>query len=169
MRASVTASQPGPDDLLIRELTVADRAALAFLFRHLGEQSRFRRFLGAGPTLDPGEVKRLTGADHWHHEALIAWSPVPRAPVGVTEYIRLGDFDVAEPAIVVVDTWQRHGVGRALMLALGTRAFQAGIRRFTVTTLADNRGAIALASHLGASCAVIRRSGEIVELLVELR
>lgn len=155
-------------DVLIRELTASDRAALAFMFRRLGVQSRFQRFLGAGPVLDPAEVNRLTRADHWHHEALIAWSPVPRTPVGVTEYVRLDDFDVAEPAIAVVDGWQRHGIGRELLLALGARAVHAGIRRFAVTTLADNRGALTLAQKLGR-CTVIRDGCGVVELLVELQ
>lgn len=155
-------------DVVIRELTASDRAALAFMFRRLGARSRFQRFLGPGPVLDPAEVNRLTRADHWHHEALIAWSPVPRTPVGVTEYVRLDDFDVAEPAIAVVDGWQRHGIGRELLLALGARAVHAGIRRFAVTTLADNRGALTLARELGR-CTVIRDGCAVVELLVELQ
>jgi hypothetical protein len=68
--------------LLIRELTAADRAALVFAFGRLGDRSRYQRLLGTKTRLSARELDHLTGVDHWHHEALIAWSPTPRSPGG---------------------------------------------------------------------------------------
>lgn len=158
---------PAPDQLLIRELTAADGPAVAFSFRHLGPRSRHDRFLGATRELSTAELDRLTRVDHWHHEALIAWSPLPRTPIGVAEYVRLERFDEAEIAVAVVDGWQRHGVGRELMGMLRARAFAAGVRWFVASTLRGNRGAFALARELGQS----RRVGgyrDVVELRIEL-
>src|SRR5271155_1689525 len=121
-----------PAGVLIRELASFDRAAIAFAFGRLGEQSRYQRFLAVKPRLSERELDRLTAVDHWHHEALIAWSPPPpRAPIAVARYVRQADFDAAELAIAVSDDWQRRGVGRALLLGLRERAMRAGVRRFT--------------------------------------
>jgi RimJ/RimL family protein N-acetyltransferase len=153
--------------LLIREVTSADRAALAFSFHHLGERSRHQRFFTAAPQLRPGDLDRMISVDHWHRETLIAFSSRPRAPVGVAEYVRLEAFDVAEVAVAVVDRWQRHGVGHALLEALRVRAFCAGVRRFEATLLRDNRGALALAHELG-ECTTVAARGAVLQLVVDL-
>jgi acetyltransferase len=153
--------------LLIREVTPADRAALTFSFKHLGERSRHQRYFTAMPALLPRELDRLIRVDHWHHEALIAFSPVPRAPVGVAEYIRLETFDVAEVAVAVVDRWQHHGVGHALVEALRARAFAAGVRHFQAMLLRDNKAALALVRSLGKFTTVAGH-GMTLTLLVDL-
>jgi RimJ/RimL family protein N-acetyltransferase len=153
--------------LLIREVSPSDRAALAFSLSHLGERSRHQRYFTAMPALRARELDRLARVDHWHREALIAFSAVPRAPVGVAEYIRLERFDVAEVAVAVVDRWQQHGVGHALVRALRDRAFSAGVRRFAVTVLRDNKGALALARGLG-KCTTVAAEGMVLQLLVDL-
>jgi RimJ/RimL family protein N-acetyltransferase len=158
-----TRTRPG---LLIRELNPSDRRALAFLMRRLGDRSRYLRFLTATPNVDT-EVDRVTGADHWHHEALIAISPAPRTPIGVTEYVRLDEFDLAELAIAVADDWQRRGVGRALLEALRTRVIATGVRRLITTVLPSNRAALALASQFGR-LTVLESHRDLIELLVEL-
>jgi acetyltransferase len=149
--------------VLIRELSAGDRAALAFVFHRLGARSRYQRFMRVRTELDPAELDRLAAVDHWHAEALVAWSPVPRAPIGVARYVRGADFDVAELAVAVVDEWQRRGVGGALVLALRERAVRAGIHRFTATALVGNRGALRLVRRLDPA-PVTRIHGEVLEL-----
>ena len=139
-------SSPVSAPVLIRPLTGTVSHAVAWAYRHLGERSRHQRFLGAKPACD---LERLSDVDHWHHEALIAFSPHPRKPIGVAEYVRLERFDRAELAVAVVDEWQRRGVGKALLGALRARAMAAGVRQFTAFTLRGNRGAMRLAGELG--------------------
>ena len=74
---------------------------------------------------------------------------MPRSPIGLAEYMRLDAFDEAELAIVVVDAWQRRGIGSALATALRDRALAAGVRRFNATMFAGNAGAVALAAARG--------------------
>ena len=155
------------DELTIRELRSADRRALVFAFGHLSARSRYQRFFTAKPELAPRELAELLDVDHWHHEALIAFSPPPRAPVGIARYVRLAEFDQAEVAIAVVDEWQRHGVGTALLAALTERAVRAGIRRFHVSMLRENRAARALVGHLGPAT-VMSAAGNVVELSYSL-
>src|SRR5271155_2178755 len=134
-----------PAGVLIRELASFDRAAIAFAFGRLGEQSRYQRFLAVKPRLSERELDRLAAVDHWHHEAPIPWSP----PLAAPRYVRRADFDAAELAVAVTDEWQRRGVGCALVRELRERAMRAGVRRFTAVTLAGNPGAHALARRCG--------------------
>jgi acetyltransferase len=152
---------------MIRELTPSDRAAVVFSLAHLGAQSHYQRYLGGRPAASTEELARLVALDHWHHEVLIAFSTHPRVPVGLSEYIRLERFDTAELAISVIDAWQRHGIGIELLLRLRERALAAGIRRFSAMMLRGNRGALALARHLGEVSTQSAR-GNIVELMIEL-
>ena len=153
--------------LRVRELQPGGRAALAFEFRRLGHQSRRQGFLGAKTQLTDAELDRLLDVDHWHHEALIAFSLRPRMPVGTSRYVRAERFDVAEIAIEVIDQCQRCGVGRTLAFALRDHAVRAGIRLFTATTEAHNGGALSLARELGATT-ITAAHGAHLELLIDL-
>ena len=155
------------DELTIRELRSADHRALVFAFGHFSARSRYQRFFTAKPELAPRELAQLLDVDHWHHEALIAFSPPPRAPVGIARYVRLAEFDQAEVAIEIVDDWQRHGVGTALLAALTERAVRAGIRRFHMSMLRENRAARALIGHFGPAT-VMSAAGNVVELSYSL-
>ena len=151
----------------IRPLAASDRRAVAFTFGRLSERSRYQRYLTTKPALTPRDLRLLLDVDHWHHEALIAYSPPPRAPIAVVEYVRLERFDVADLAIAVTDDWQGQGVGRALLEVLRGRALAAGVRRFSASMLASNRAALALARRFGAVSARESR-GELIELVLEL-
>ena len=167
---SATAIVPfaGPaGGVMIRELARSDRAAVAFAFGRLGARSREQRFLAFKPILTARDLALMTDVDHWHHDALIALSPPPRAPVGIARYIRLDEFDVAEVAVEVVDSWQQRGVGRALVSALGERARRAGIRSFNATMLSNNRGAQALLRRFGPQT-VVDSDQTVIEVMVAL-
>jgi RimJ/RimL family protein N-acetyltransferase len=150
-------------EITIRELQTADRHAVAFAFAHLSAESRYARYFTIKDDLAPRELNRLLSVDHWHHEALIAFSPAPRTPIGIARYVRLDDFEAAEVAIEVIDGWQRVGVGTALLIALTKRATRAGIRRFHASMLRDNKAARALVNHVGPAT-VVAAAGNVVEL-----
>jgi RimJ/RimL family protein N-acetyltransferase len=132
----------------IRPLEARERAVLRFGFRQLSADARYARYLAVKPELTEPDLARLLAIDHWHHEALVAWSKTPRRPVGVARYVRAPEFDTAEVAIEVADAWQRRGVARALVVELGRRAHAAGVRRFIAVTQRDNRAALALIRHV---------------------
>jgi GNAT superfamily N-acetyltransferase len=162
-------------EITIRELRASDRRAVAFAFGHLSAQSRYQRYFTAKPELTARELRYLLDVDHWHHEALIACSPPPRAPIGIARYVRMEEFDAAELALEVVDGWQRRGVGIALLAALSERARAAGIRHFHVAMLRDNVAARALARKFGPPtqppnhpATVLAAAGNVVELSYSL-
>jgi RimJ/RimL family protein N-acetyltransferase len=153
--------------ITIRELHSSDRRAVAFTFGHLSRRSRYQRYFTTKHELAPRELRLLVDVDHWHHEALIAFSPPPRAPIGIARYVRLEEFDAAEVAIEVVDGWQDRGVGTALMLALSERARAAGLHPVHMSMLRDNKAARALAGHFGPAT-VLAAAGNVVELSYSL-
>ncbi len=114
---------------------------MEFTFRRLSERSRFQRYLSPKLGLSGRDLEYLTTLDHWHQEALIAWSSPPRAPIDIARYVRVMDFATAEIAIEVIDEWQRRGVGGALAQTLCDRAIRAGIRRFVAIVNPENTGA----------------------------
>jgi GNAT superfamily N-acetyltransferase len=124
---------------LIRPLEPADKGLVLEALGQMSELSRYRRFLAPKPNLSASELAYLTEADHDHHEALIAIDLASGAAVGVARYVRLAsEPDAAEAAIVVVDQWQRAGVGTALLRRLAGSAGLHGITRFRAAILREN-------------------------------
>lgn len=151
----------------IRPMRRGDRALLVEHFDHLGEESRYRRFLAQVDSLSAGQLDYLTHPDHRRHEALFAIDDDGR-PVGVARYIAApGDAAGAELAMAVVDTWQRRGVGEALLARLTRVARAQGISRFTALMLADNAAMRHLFGTLG-EVEIVARDGASIELGVQL-
>jgi len=136
--------------VLIRPIRRDDAAALGAAVEQLSEQTRYRRFHSAKPHLSQSMLRYLTDLDHHHHEALVALPKGSSEIVGVARFIRdVDSTETAELAIVVVDSWQRRGLGTVLVHELGRRAADVGIAAFTAEILADNTPTIELVRHLG--------------------
>jgi len=100
-------------------------------------------------------LRRLLETDDQNHLAIVAERMEKGAAsgegVGIARFIRLADApDTAEAAIVVLDEFQRRGVGRLLLLALVDAARERGIRKFRVQVLPDNEPAQRLLHELDA-------------------
>ena len=135
--------------MLIGPVAPDDKALLTQLFSELSSETRYRRFFAAIREIDEARLAWLTELDHHDREALVAVELVSGAGAGVARYVRIGD-EVAEPAVVVADRWQRLGLGSALLERLTARALEEGITRFRGLVLAENRDAISLFLHLGS-------------------
>lgn len=151
--------------MLIRPVTPEDKALLTRLFSELSLETRYRRFFMAVREMDEARFAFLTELDHHDREALVAVESVSGAGAGVARYVRIGD-DVAEPAVVVADRWQRLGLGSALLERLTSRALEVGIARFRGLVLAENRDAIRLFLHLGDP--ISRAQGRELEIEIVL-
>jgi RimJ/RimL family protein N-acetyltransferase len=136
--------------VLLRALRPDDGPGLAEAFEQLSETSRYRRFFTAKPHLSEQSLAFLTDVDHHDHEALVAVAPGSGQLVGVARFIRNPrEPDQAEVAVTVIDSWQRRGLGTALLRELAQRAAEEGIRHFTAEILAENRPMLTLAHRLG--------------------
>ena len=137
--------------VLVRPVRADDKAELRRAFERLSEESRYLRFSGAKKQLSDSELAYLTEVDHHHHEALAALDPRTGRGVGIARYVRLRDEpEAAEFAMVVMDDWQRRGLGTLLLSRLADRAREEGIRRFSASVLSENQRALRLIERLGA-------------------
>jgi RimJ/RimL family protein N-acetyltransferase len=136
--------------VLVRPIEPADRDALATAFAALSADSRMRRFLGPKLELSERELTYLTEIDHVTHEALVAVAD-GGAIVGVARYAAWpsDSREAAELAFVVVDSWQRRGVGSVLAAQVIARARASGFERLTATTFGDNMASRVLLGRLG--------------------
>jgi RimJ/RimL family protein N-acetyltransferase len=136
--------------VLVRALRPDDGPGLAEAFEQLSETSRYRRFFTAKPQLSEQTLAFLTDVDHHDHEALVAVAPDSGQLVGVARFIRIpGEPDLAEVAVTVTDSWQRRGLGTALLRELAQRAAEEGIRHLAADMLAENQPMLTLARRLG--------------------
>jgi GNAT superfamily N-acetyltransferase len=132
----------------IRPVGPGDKPRIAAAFAALSEESRYRRFFTPLRELGPWQLAYLTEVDHHDHEALVAIELRSGSCAGVARFVRVAD-DVAEPAVVVIDRWQRLGLGTVLLELLAERARAERITRFSGVVLAENRDAIGLFEQLG--------------------
>src|SRR4051794_23445633 len=124
-------------NIRIRPIEPEDRGRLATAFDELSDQSRYQRFLSPMRRLSAAQLDYLSDVDHRDHEALVALDHNAARLVGVARYVRT-DTTVAEPAVAVVDDWQRRGVGTALLERLVDRAIEEGVTTFAGHVLAEN-------------------------------
>lgn len=165
--ATSTVSLRGHRQAVLRPLRGDDRRRLTGAFERLSEESRYRRFFAPLRELSEDSLEYLVDIDHHDHEAIVALDPKTDQLIGVARYVRQAPgADRAEAAVVVADDWQRHGLGRALLERLASRAREEGIARFTALVQADNRRALDLLAEIGPTTRSFE--GDLVELDIEL-
>jgi GNAT superfamily N-acetyltransferase len=153
--------------LRVRPIVTADRQPLADAFDRLSDRSRHQRFLAPKQRLSARELDYLTDVDHVTHEALVAIDETSGEIVGVGRYATGGaEGAVADMALVVVDDWQRRGIGRGLAQRLVERACANGIERLNGTALADNVRVRALLERLGFRVGAV--SNGVVEVALDV-
>jgi GNAT superfamily N-acetyltransferase len=134
----------------IRQGHHTDRGLLLRGFERLSPESRYRRFLAPMKELTESTIRYLTEIDHHNHEAMIALDERTGEGIGVARYVRNPQRpDVAELAVMVIDDWQRRGVGTLLLEVISARAREEGITRFTGLMLATNKEMMDLLQELG--------------------
>jgi RimJ/RimL family protein N-acetyltransferase len=123
----------------IRALRPCDRAGLLAAVGQSSRQSLYRRFFSPKRDFTEGEIARFVNVDFVNHVALVAVLEEGGREViiGGGRYI-VGDPGKAELAFVVVDQFQRQGVGAALMRHLAAIARDAGLKELTAEVLAEN-------------------------------
>jgi RimJ/RimL family protein N-acetyltransferase len=153
--------------LRVRPIVPADREPLADAFDRLSDRSRHQRFLAPKRRLSMRELDYLTDVDHITHEALVAIDETTGEIVGIGRYATgSGGGVAADMALVVVDAWQRRGIGHGLAVRLVERACANGIERLIGTALADNVRVRALLERIGFRVAAV--SNGVVEVALDV-
>lgn len=139
--------------VLFRPILPEDKARLQEGLSHLSAETRYLRFFSPIDHFSQSQLRYLTEIDYEDHFAWVAVLPdeVGSPGVGVARWIRLKDRpEIAEGAVVVVDSVQGQGIGKTLLWLAARSAIERGVKAFQVWTLGDNRPIQHLLEGLGA-------------------
>jgi RimJ/RimL family protein N-acetyltransferase len=149
--------------VLVAPLYPGDRGRFLTGMQQASPESVYLRFMTPQPQLSDRQVRYLLEIDHRDHEALLAVDEASGEAVGVGRFVRLVDQpEVAEVAMIVIDSWHGLGLGKALGRLLAERARELGIHTFEGRVLAENRAIMAVLESLGEPTVVDRDSGMLV-------
>jgi GNAT superfamily N-acetyltransferase len=141
-------------------VTPAAKPLIAAAMAGLSERSSRQRFFSVRYRLSEAELDRMTALDGYRAFALGAverkCGALPRG-VGVARFARDdGDPTSAEMAVLVVDDYQRAGLGTALVTRLVNEAHARGIEQLRALVLPDNDVVLAMLAKYAPSIAVER-------------
>lgn len=145
-------SQPPPvPRVRIRAIRAADREALSSFYGRLSAESRFARFHAVSRGIGDDAAGLLCGPDHEHREGFIAEpaDPYPGGPVIIGHLCLEPAESGIEMAVAVADSWQGHGIGKALLLAAVEWAKGHGIRFLQASALSTNSAVLGLIASVG--------------------
>ena len=125
----------------VRDAGPADAAVLTDMLRLLSPASAFMRFLVGFGEPKPSLVRALLATGP-RRGALLAVLPGGTA-VGHACWSVADDGGTVDVGVVVLDGWQRRGIGRALVEAAVTRAADAGGTSLHLDVHPENRALLA--------------------------
>jgi acetyl-CoA synthetase (ADP-forming)/acetyltransferase len=139
----------------IRPISPADLDGLRAFFTALSPETLRLRFLFQLREVPESMLREFTMTDDRTHIAFVAEprvAPADQLPELIAEarYVRGGDSDSAELALVVSDGWRRVGLGTLLVRALSRHACHAGVHRLCGDALAENTAIHGLMRSFGA-------------------
>ena len=155
----------------IRSIQPGDRDALMQFYESLSEESLLRRFHGASNGIADRAARFFCGPDHEHREGLVAVldEPGALAPI-IVGHLCLepsGPREV-EMAVAVADAWQRHGIGRRLLLAATAWAVGHEVDRLRASMLSTNVAILGLLRSLGRAVTLTMPGAGVVDATIDL-
>jgi len=151
-----------------RPIEPGDAPRLQRFQARLSERSLHYRFFGVLPRLSDAQARQLAEVDYVNRFALVALDPTHRdAIVGVARFEREPEATEAEVALILADTYQGRGLGRAMLTTLIEEARERGIERLTALLLADNARAIGVLRSLGYAH-TSRWAGEYQQVVLDI-
>ena len=123
----------------IRALRPDDRAALIAAVARSSAQSLYRRFFEIKRHFTEPEIEFFLNVDFVEHVALVAVVEENGRPVviGGARYVAVQPGK-AEVAFALIDEYQGHGIGAALLHHLAAIARHAGLEELIAEVLPDN-------------------------------
>jgi acetyltransferase len=137
--------------------------------RGLSPESRRNRFLGALNELSLAELKRLTDLDCTSSAMLIAEAQIAGAPrmIGEARYAMIGDR--CEVALSVTDSWQRRGLGSALLEILESCARALDAREIVAEGFHSNEAVRRLTTKFGFTIRPIVSDARLIRMVKTIR
>jgi RimJ/RimL family protein N-acetyltransferase len=155
-------------DLRLRPWALDDVAGVVAAEAALSPASLTARFFTGSSRFPAAYLGHLSTIDPDRWDAVVALDDVGRF-VGWAEYARPRDDDsVAELGVLVVDEWQRRGLGTRLVRMLLPRAILSGIRTLEIDVEDGNAGAQGAVRSLFGDRAPVARDGGVLHYAVPL-
>lgn len=152
----------------IRALRLEDRDGLLAAVANSSTQSIYRRFFTRKRSFSEKEVAFFLNVDFVDHLALVAVLNEGGRPVIAGGARCVGvQPGRAEVAFLVVDRYQRQGIGALFMRHLAAIARQAGIKELIAEVLADNSSMLRVFEKSGLRLATKRETG-VVHVALQL-
>jgi acetyltransferase len=134
----------------IRSIRSEDRDPLCRFYADLSEASRIARFHAVSHGIADDLARRLCGPDHEHREGLVAEAVTAEGAAEIVGHLCLEPTGRSlEVAIAVADSWQRRGIGRALLLAAVDWACAHGFDRLEASMVTTNSAILGLLRSIG--------------------
>lgn len=165
----VTLVLPEGTELTVRPATVDDLAGVREMHGRCSAGSRHRRYLGGSGEPSAARLGRLIDPANGLTLLALAGAATPDAgPQRIVAMANLvAEGAMAEVALLVEDTWQRRGVGGALLRRLVAHALEAGYAALVAYTQADNVGMLRSLDRLGRP-GPVDRDGTLLTVTVPL-
>ena len=151
-------------------ITPEAKPLIARAIERVSPESSRRRFFTVRRRFSERELDELTRLDGWNRYALGAVGRGADGPLGaaVARFARLPDDPrSAELALLVVDDFQRVGLGRRLLARLALAARARGVDRLIGSVLADNEAMLSLL-HRHAPGVAIEPAGDHLSIDIPL-
>ncbi len=129
--------------LLLRPLRVTDEAKITDFFYSLSDLTVYRRWMTARKRMPHRDVLYYLDVDYKKNVAIVLETMQDDTEpeiIGVARYHLDQATNLAEVAFTIRDPWQGKGLGTLLLQKLIRIAKDRGLRGFTASVLADNRG-----------------------------
>jgi len=143
----------------IRALRPDDRNALIAAIGRTSADSFYRRFFGVKHEFTKQQIASFMNIDFIDHVALVAVMEGERSTiVGGGRYVVVKP-GTAEVAFAIVDEYQGHGIGAALLRHLAAIARSAGLVELVAEVLAENAPMLNVFKKSGLDLSTKRESG----------
>ena len=133
---------------VIRPVCPEDKPLFVRATREFSPETMAKRFFALKPSFSDAELKYLTEVDGWDHFALVAVKKEATGHwqgIGAARFIRdRKDPETAEFAVIVGDSWQKCGLGTAMLMFLIQAAKRRCVKRLKGDILAENVAAFHL-------------------------
>lgn len=149
----------------LRPIVPADADALVRFHERQSAESIYFRYFSPRPRLSSREVVHFTTVDHHDRVAFVALAL--GEIIAVARYERYRGSDTAEVAFFVDDEHHGRGLASVLLEYLAAAALERGIRRFSATTLPNNRRMLGVFQSAGYEV-VSRLDDGVVEVAFDI-
>jgi RimJ/RimL family protein N-acetyltransferase len=152
----------------IRAFKPDDRADLLSAAASISALSHYRRFFAVKSSFTDREIEFFLNVDFVDHVALVALAEETERKViiGGGRYVVVKP-GTAEVAFIVVDQYQRQGIGAALLHHLALIARASGLKSMIAEVLPENMAMLRVFERCGLPMTTIRNP-EVVHVTLQL-